>query len=435
MPKLSSTAAVVGMIFFGTCCSLLAKLIYSVKAHNVYGEVVAFEKPWFQVLTMFIGMSVCILLDLPRSKRKSAFRPEATPLITDKKQQQSVWIISIPTLLDLFATACGTTGLLYTSLSLYQMFRGAMLVWTALFSVLFLHHRLSKHHYCGILLCILGIAFVGLANTWAEENRHSRSSTMFGIGIIFLGQILQAGQTVMEEFLIKNLQMSSIRIVAWEGVFGIMHCLTWVFPILYFLPGRDHGHLENIIDGFYMVSNSWPLLAIMFMDMTMMLFYNLFGLEVTDSLSGVHRVVIETLRTLSVWLLDLFIYYILSDGKLGEAWTQYSYLQLIGFMLMVIGTLIYNYGNLGSQVRETNRKEKVDVETSSMVTTPICSYCAIVREPSTETGIIDIPQEDIEEEEDSSVNSYYGQVVGSGAHSPYLAATTLGTPTMAISLP
>eukprot|EP00171_Calliarthron_tuberculosum_P022736 IDg22736t1 len=289
--KLSAPVAVLGMVTFGTLCSLLAKLIYSVEAPTLYGGNARFEKPWFQVLAMFMGMSLCIVLDLPK-RRLAATVVETRPLLSNghtpivpARPPPSVWIISIPTLLDLFATACGTTGLLYTTVSVYQMLRGAMLVWTALLSVLFLGRRLDRLHFLGIALCVSGIALVGVANIASEGAGVARKNVVLGITVILVGQVLQAAQVVVEEFLLKNLQISSMRIVAWEGLFGVAHCLVWVFPLIMLLPGRDHGRMEDVLDAFYMVFHSWKIAAVVGTDMILMLGYNVCGMEVTEHLS------------------------------------------------------------------------------------------------------------------------------------------------------
>lgn len=426
--KVSTTTAVTGMIFFGTMCSLLAKLIYSVDAPSVYGGRAHYEKPWLQVLAMFVGMSVCVLLDLPKQSRTAsrAFHSgEANPLLRPQHPSPSVWIISIPTLFDLFATACGTTGLLYTTVSVYQMLRGAMLVWTALLSIIFLRRRLSALNYGGILLCVLGIALVGMANVWAEGSAASRSQTLFGIVIILIGQILQAAQTVMEEFLLQDLRMSSVRVVAWEGVFGMLHCIVWVFPIVYLLPGGDHGHLEDVVDAFYMLTHSWAVAGIIFTDMTMMLFYNLFGMEVTDSLSAVHRVVIETLRTLAVWIADLLIYYVFSGGKLGEAWNKYSWLQLFGFTVLVLGTILYNFENLKADYEKRRRKvpQVIKAAPPAKLAAPYETVEVLAERKHISIPVAIDEEEELEEEEEM-VGSFYGHTVGSVAHSPFLVAGT-----------
>lgn len=414
-----------GLIGFGTVCSLLAKLIYSVQAPSLYGGLAPFEKPWFQVFTMFFGMSICILLDLPRPRG---------PQQQHQTRSNSVWIIAIPAVLDLFATACGTTGLLYTTVSVYQMLRGAMLVWTALLSVMFLGRKLTFSNYAGIALCVSGIVLVGLANVAADVDSEEQSQTMFGFVIILFGQVLQAAQVVLEEFLLRNLQMSSIRVVAWEGLFGMLHCVVWVFPILYLLKGRDHGHVEDIVDTMHMFSHSWMIVLVLFSDMTMMLFYNVFGMEVTDSLSAVYRVVIETLRTLCVWLIDLFIYYVLSDGKLGESWTPYSPVQLIGFTLMVLGTILYNYNNLVAERKPATAKstEELPILHPTGIVNEVTEYNAAQAAPKDVVSEISHPlavdeeQFEEDEEDEEQVGSYYGHTVGSVAHSPYLvvSATT-----------
>lgn len=447
MLKLSAPAAVGGLIFFGTACSLLAKLIYSVRAPDLYGDVSRYEKPWFQVLAMFVGMSLCIFLDLPTRRRRApaerapAERAPLLPPAAPDPPAQSVWIISIPTLFDLFATACGTTGLLYTNVSVYQMLRGAMLVWTALLSILFLGRRLTLLNYLGLGLCVAGIALVGMANVWAEDSPRSQSDTLFGIVIILAGQVLQAAQVVMEEFLLQGLRMSSVRVVAWEGVFGVLHCVLWVFPILYFLPGRDHGHLENTLDALYMFTHSWAVAGVIVTDMTMMLIYNVCGMEVTDSLSAVNRVVIETLRTLCVWLVDLFIFYALTDGALGEGWTAYSHLQLLGFALLVCGTILYNYDNL---VADYEKRRKATAGGGVPAAPPaapapdvaqVADYASVAHaappaEPAVTKPVAvdaDVDAFDDDEEEHAGSGSYFGHTVGSVAHSPFLLAAS-GTP-------
>ena len=48
-------------------------------------------------------------------------------------------------------------------------------------------------------------------------------------------------------------------------------------------------------------------------------------------LGAVFRTVLETMRTLFVWLVDLLLFYTpLGMGKLGEAWTTYSFIQAAG---------------------------------------------------------------------------------------------------------
>lgn len=66
-------------------------------------------------------------------------------------------------------------------------------------------------------------------------------------------------------------------------------------------------------------------------DLFALLAYNISGMMVTDHLGAVFRTVLETMRTLFVWLLGLLLFYTpLGMGRLGESWTEWSYLQAAG---------------------------------------------------------------------------------------------------------
>jgi hypothetical protein len=66
-------------------------------------------------------------------------------------------------------------------------------------------------------------------------------------------------------------------------------------------------------------------------------------MHVTGNLGAVFRTVLETMRTLFVWLLGLALFY-LGTG-LGERWNVFSPLQAFGFAVLVVGTVVYGQGD------------------------------------------------------------------------------------------
>lgn len=67
-------------------------------------------------------------------------------------------LLAIPTVFDLIATVLMNIGLLSVTASVYQMMRGAEMLFAAVFAVLFLHRRLNKFHLLGILCCVVSQA-------------------------------------------------------------------------------------------------------------------------------------------------------------------------------------------------------------------------------------------------------------------------------------
>ena len=67
---------------------------------------------------------------------------------------------------------------------------------------------------------------------------------------------------------------------------------------------------------------------------------NVAGMNVTRLMSAVTRTVFEACRTLCIWIFALFMFYGLKWH--GEKWTNWSFMQAGGFILLVLGTFIYN---------------------------------------------------------------------------------------------
>jgi hypothetical protein len=60
-------------------------------------------------------------------------------------------------------------------------------------------------------------------------------------------------------------------------------------------------------------------------------FFNFAGVSVTKELSATTRMVLDSVRTLVIWMFSLAV-----------RWQKFNYLQLIGFTLLIIGMCLYN---------------------------------------------------------------------------------------------
>merc|ERR1712176_166667 len=73
--------------------------------------------------------------------------------------------------------------------------------------------------------------------------------------------------------------------------------------------------------------------------------YNVFGIAITGALSAVHRAILEASRTSVIWAFGLIMFYgfdqPLTPRGFGEQLNAYSWLQLLGFVLLLFGQFIY----------------------------------------------------------------------------------------------
>ncbi|KAK4530648.1 hypothetical protein CCYA_CCYA05G1505 [Cyanidiococcus yangmingshanensis] len=381
--RFRSFYSILGLLLVGTVASLLAKIIYGVESVGRDGRLRPFRKPLFEVFSMFFGMSLCRVLEWLRPAASAIAVAEsssesvvADPL--DQVLQRLPWpwhgffakahrwlsaiapaathIILIPATLDAAATMLMCTGLLFAPVSVYQMLRGSMLVFCAIFSVTLLGRRLHAYNVLGVLMALGGISAVGLASVAGEHDLEARGALVLGIMLMIAGQAMQALQVVAEEHLLQNLLLPPMRVVSYEGIYGIGLCMSVIFPLAYILPGADYGNRwEDTVDSLVMIVHSRALMLILLTDAASMLLFNMFSMNVTQLSSALFRTMLETLRTFLVWIIDLWIYYRWSEGRFGEAWTPYSWLQVVGFLIVVAGTWVYGMHPvaIGPQVIET----------------------------------------------------------------------------------
>jgi len=75
-----------------------------------------------------------------------------------------------------------------------------------------------------------------------------------------------------------------------------------------------------------------PLLALAFSGTVISIaFFNFAGISVTKELSATTRMVLDSVRTLVIWMVSI-----------GVGWQQFFALQLAGFCILVTGMCLYN---------------------------------------------------------------------------------------------
>lgn len=347
-------AAVAGLVCFGALNTLTTKIQFTLVSEGSAGEMKHFEKPWFATFAMFAGMALVLFPHhWSESRQKKAMASDSTERLLPSGEGGAVsefkafLYVGIPASFDLVASGLMFGGLIYISASVWQMLRGSEIVFAAIISVPGLGAKLYCYHWIGILLCVIGICLVGWANVLNSQFEASGSSgssadALFGMGLVVAAQVVQAAQMVVEEKLLKDVMLPPMKIVGYEGVWGTFLCVFVVFPICWFLPGSDNGHGEDLGDTLTMLKNNSSLASLLLLYTFSCATYNVAGMAVTSNLSAVHRTMMEASRTIGIWLIDLGVHYLINPNiSFGEAWMPYSFVQLIGFLVLLSGQSVY----------------------------------------------------------------------------------------------
>ncbi|PWY97202.1 hypothetical protein BCV70DRAFT_203090 [Testicularia cyperi] len=279
----------------------------------------------------------------PRAEMMAAYKGEAM-------SGKAVWLFFMPALCDICGTTLMNVGLLFTPVSIYQMTRGALVLWVGVFSVIFLRRHLHLFQWLSLVSVMMGVSVVGLSGTIlkapdaspsgandADDELPETAQALLGVLLILFAQLFTASQFVLEEKIMSRYSVEPLLAVGYEGIFGASTTLI-AMPLLHFFIGRTpegRGGYFDMSAGWSQIIGVPAVLRSSIAICFTIAFFNFFGLSVTRSVSATARSTIDTCRTLGIWIVSLSLGW--ETFKLAS-----GSLQVVGFGLLVYGTFLFN---------------------------------------------------------------------------------------------
>jgi len=266
-----------------------------------------------------------------------------------------VLLLSLPAICDICGTTLMNVGLLFVVPSIYQMTRGALVLFVGLFSVVFLRKHLHLFQWFALVTVVIGVAIVGLAGAIYKDDKAAPSAVLMireamvviakeartpeairaiiGVFLIAGAQIFTASQFVLEEHILHKYALEPLKVVGWEGLFGFLVTVIGMV-ILHLAIGRTdagrYGYFD-LVEGWSEITHFKQIGISSILIMISIGGFNFFGLSVTRTVSATSRSTIDTCRTLFIWIVSLFL-----------GWETFKWLQVLGFVLLVYGTFLFN---------------------------------------------------------------------------------------------
>ncbi|CAI2368756.1 unnamed protein product [Moneuplotes crassus] len=350
IPRYQVYLLMLGMTFAGSASTITQKLQNSQMYFNDQEQQrVKYQHPFFQTFVMLVGELVCLpLFYLMRCNEIRRYgEKESIPSYISAQERglnmkpSKLWLI-IPAIFDLLGSTLLFISLTMISASVYQMLKGALVFIATIYSIIFLKRRYHRHHWTALFIVITGVIIVGASPIiYPEEDSQTEE---IGAGTIIFGIILEVvallfigGNWISEEILFQFYYLHPIEVVGWEGFWGaLMYCFILIG--FQFIPCHNtkicrYGVMEDTIHAFYEFgqNNLLWMFAILLIVWTAL--FNIFNVAVTKYASAAQRSTVDTCRTALIWA--FFIFYT------GEGHERFIWLELVGFTLLIIGTLIH----------------------------------------------------------------------------------------------
>ena len=382
------------MVLTGSINTIFNKIL-----QKLYGKGIIFEQHhWIITFGMFLGELVSIFFYIyilfKRKKeendnsdenlleghpKESAEKKEEEQNKEDKEGKEgddenklppipSNFIFFITAGCDLLATTINTFGLTYLATSMFQMMRGAELFFVCLWSKIFLKNPIYRHAILGIGSLIFGLFLVGLNSVlFKGDNIENAKNPLIGIILMLISQLFSSTEYVFQEKFIKQYDVHPFQLVGFEGLWGSLmyavlliifqysDCSGWNKDfeqgICFYYNETKTGineanetyyynesisRIENTEFAFKQMLDNKALLLVYIFYIVSIALYNIVGINLTKLVSSTARAVVDTVRTVFIWL-----FFLLFAPIEGTHETFYV-LQLVGFIFVVCGTLIYN---------------------------------------------------------------------------------------------
>ena len=306
------------------------KALSDTKSINLGGNLAKFSRPYF-VATILFGSVILSLIPY-------LYKLSKTPKTVSAPKPSDLVRMGVPGLSDAVAQILTQLGTIRIPVSLVMVLKGSRVVFSAILSIFMLRRKLYPYHWASVFLCLVGLTLTSISQL--INDLHGKGSIAIGITMILAAEAFRSVRIVSEEQYIKKYHYNEFLMIGVEGVYGFVVALSALL-IVNALPGSDFGSVENLDNTNRMIASSTVIIVILSLLPIWVNGMYLSGVFVTKYLSAVYNALATVLTAVVVWLYEIIIFYSVGNGY-GQPWTSSSYMQLGGFMLILVSTLMYD---------------------------------------------------------------------------------------------
>ena len=338
------------MLFFGSTNTIIQKYQNELETEDEHRVKIKYVHPFFQIFWMFIGefwwLGIYKIVEW-RANSKYGGADNNPDIIKAKGRglntEINEFLIAIPATFDCIGSSLMFIALTIIAASIYQMMRGFLIFIVASFSIVFLNRKLYRHHWTSLALIFLGLVLVGLSNILYPQNQDTQYNIptyeiILGISLILIAQVFSGSQFVIEEKLFSGYYLHPLKIVGWEGLWGVL--ITAILLIIFqFIKWSSeaicpHGTLEDTSGALREWSQNSGLWITTILFIISIASYNIIGVTITKYVSAASRTTLDSARTAVIWG-----FFVISPGPGHE---KFVWLELIGFLMLLFGTFVFN---------------------------------------------------------------------------------------------
>jgi hypothetical protein len=205
--------------------------------------------------------------------------------------------------------------------------------------------KIHMYQWTGVILALIGSALAGLSailnNSSSTASTTTTSMIVIGISLVIAGEFVRSLMVTIQEMFMKKGLADPVFLMSLQGIYGGFFIFIAMVVAWKVISGSDmDGSFESLAVTFQMASQSKSVIVMLSIVPIFSVVGFICSAFVSKLLSAVHNAMASVLMTAFVWMFELIVHYGM-DTLLGSKWGQYSALQLVGFVFVVAGILVY----------------------------------------------------------------------------------------------
>lgn len=233
--------------------------------------------------------------------------------------------------LDVAAQALNYTGSTLAGPTLFSIIYSSVTIWTAVFSRLWLHRRLTWLQWCSVWIVFFGLAVAALHSFTLGK------AVLMGSCAVGLGSMLHSMTYVLSETLMKHSVTVQVN-CALQGLTACVVLMTWQLVYIFGLHRWNDWMVQPVLEA---ETTAWQILFILGgfgmanLVHSLSFFFTLAHLPGGAASAGV----LKALQAVLVFVATSLVY----CGRLGGPELCVSKLQLLSLVLVVGGVVLFGH--------------------------------------------------------------------------------------------
>ena len=337
----------------GSAQYIIAKILMDWRTMGLgQTEPSSFKKNYFFQVIVYLSSFLIILPLFYQECRKFNVSRKLSGLPAKHAFSLNSYLITfLPSFLDFLAVTLSLFSNKYLPVTTSILLKSLRIVVTAFLTGPLLGHPQQPYNWLGVFLTVVGVVPTALAASFRVADK--KDSVWIYIMLTVVAEVMRGFRSVFEERLMKKQKLSAEFVTFCESALGlILSLVLWL--VVHLIPGTDNGSLESIPDTFHRLGGSSVAIILLTGNLILVGIHNYSNSLVTKYLTAVHCAVIGQVRPLFTWVPNIIIWricvqcnaYEMKKGKVqayyGEPLDLYSIFEIIGMIVIALGTLIYS---------------------------------------------------------------------------------------------